>query len=194
MNYGPLSLVQIKFLVKNNDWEKLGKFFDFKETIYAYLSVLDQKQKAKLLKERERGLTHKTWLFFRQKGICFYCRQSQSITNWSVDHVIPMSEGGSNALSNKIGACKSCNNLKQSVGIEEFLKLQGRDFASWKEEIKLIQLLDHGNFIHGSHIFLKESNNLICKKCGGVWMQGSDEINLPLIRKCPLLSNSYQKI
>lgn len=61
---------------------------------------------------------------FRQKCLeynnsCAYCKQEcESLT---VDHVIPLSKGGSNYISNIVPACLSCNSKKRDLSVDEFL-------------------------------------------------------------------------
>lgn len=43
-----------------------------------------------------------------QKGLCYYCKQTYGAA-YHVDHVIPLSRGGSNDPSNLVIACASCN-------------------------------------------------------------------------------------
>lgn len=42
-------------------------------------------------------------------GKCAYCKKPRKLT---VDHVIPVSKGGSNYISNIVPACRSCNSRK----------------------------------------------------------------------------------
>ncbi len=49
---------------------------------------------------------------------CAYCGKGTILT---ADHVIPLSEGGSNYISNILPACKSCNSKKGVMNYEEFL-------------------------------------------------------------------------
>lgn len=41
--------------------------------------------------------------------VCAYCRVGVAET---VDHIVPVSRGGSNAWSNLVGCCRECNELK----------------------------------------------------------------------------------
>lgn len=46
-----------------------------------------------------------------QQGKCYYCRKKVGIT-YDVDHVIPLSKGGTNDPSNLVIACPHCNRSK----------------------------------------------------------------------------------
>jgi 5-methylcytosine-specific restriction endonuclease McrA len=46
-----------------------------------------------------------------QKGRCYYCGQKKKLT---IDHIVPLSRGGSNWPSNIVLACGSCNSKKHN--------------------------------------------------------------------------------
>lgn len=56
-------------------------------------------------------------LFRRFGGSCFYCRTASATT---VDHVIPLSRGGSNSIGNIVPACLSCNSRKNARTVMEW--------------------------------------------------------------------------
>ena len=44
-----------------------------------------------------------------QKGCCLACGEKRKLT---IDHIIPLSQGGQDSLENLQGLCKSCNSRK----------------------------------------------------------------------------------
>ena len=52
----------------------------------------------------------------KQKHCCYYCgkHESEFDNKWHVDHITPLSRGGSNDPANLICACESCNGSKHN--------------------------------------------------------------------------------
>lgn len=50
--------------------------------------------------------------YARQKGKCHYCRNKVEWGKHHIDHVVPISRGGSNDISNLVIACPTCNQRK----------------------------------------------------------------------------------
>lgn len=48
------------------------------------------------------------------QGKCLYCRSSVSFADMEVDHLYPVSRGGSSDKRNLVPACKSCNRKKHA--------------------------------------------------------------------------------
>jgi 5-methylcytosine-specific restriction endonuclease McrA len=67
------------------------------------------------------------------KGFCFYCKQSRPLT---LDHVIPLSKGGSHTKENIVMACGPCNFSKHTKPVGQFINEKGFDDV----EIPAIQL------------------------------------------------------
>jgi 5-methylcytosine-specific restriction endonuclease McrA len=66
-------------------------------------------------KKNNNGGTHTAQdiqlLYKQQKGKCYYCSKKVG-ERYDVDHVIPVSRGGRNDISNLVIACKPCNQSK----------------------------------------------------------------------------------
>lgn len=54
----------------------------------------------------------------RQKGKCYYCHKK--ITKYHIDHVVPLSRGGSNGPENLVIACPACNLKKNDKLLHEW--------------------------------------------------------------------------
>jgi CRISPR/Cas system Type II protein with McrA/HNH and RuvC-like nuclease domain len=78
------------------------------------------------LKAAIKALTRRS-LFNDNGGACRYCDQKLTLQTGNhkdfatIDHVIPKSDGGSDDYHNLTIACKSCNEQKGSLSVEEFL-------------------------------------------------------------------------
>jgi 5-methylcytosine-specific restriction endonuclease McrA len=53
-----------------------------------------------------------------KKDPCVYCYRRKKM---SLEHVLPKSMGGNGALSNLVGACKTCNMKRGSTGLLLYL-------------------------------------------------------------------------
>ena len=56
--------------------------------------------------------THKHQLFGKQEGLCGGCTVAFPFRNFTVDHIVPQSKGGSDHLDNLQLLCGACNSLK----------------------------------------------------------------------------------
>jgi len=50
--------------------------------------------------------------FKRQKGRCYYCKSK--LTSYDVEHIVPLSRGGSDRPDNKVLSCHTCNVRKHN--------------------------------------------------------------------------------
>lgn len=65
-------------------------------------------------KRKARDLRASAW--WRKKtaaGICHYCRRQCKPGELTMDHIIPLSRGGTSERFNIVPACKECNNRKK---------------------------------------------------------------------------------
>lgn len=58
----------------------------------------------------------------RQDYKCAYCGCGLTLIDSTLDHVIPLSEGGRTYIDNLVSACGPCNIAKGSMPVKEFMK------------------------------------------------------------------------
>lgn len=64
-------------------------------------------------------------LWIAHRGLCFYCEQP--LTDYKcLEHLTPLSRGGTNQLFNLVYSCKSCNSKKRQKTLEDFAIATGR--------------------------------------------------------------------
>lgn len=67
-------------------------------------------------KHISKGLRSK--VFERDGGICRYCAQEVPADAFTLDHIVPLSRGGDDSLSNLCVACRPCNCSKGAALFE----------------------------------------------------------------------------
>lgn len=61
-------------------------------------------------------------LWIEQNGHCYFCAQTVRREDWTLEHLLPLVLGGTNAAENLKGTCSACNNAKGAMTEEEFLE------------------------------------------------------------------------
>jgi len=76
-------------------------------------------------------------VFAKTRGRCFYCwtvlpedtlildgqgKAVSSHRNWHVEHVVPVSRGGTDRIENLLPSCKECNMAKRTMTADEFVE------------------------------------------------------------------------
>ncbi|MBX6423679.1 HNH endonuclease [Thermosulfurimonas sp. F29] len=67
-------------------------------------------------REREKARRLRKTRWWRRKcarGVCYYCGRRVPPHELTMDHRIPLSQGGRSEKSNLVPACKECNNRKK---------------------------------------------------------------------------------
>lgn len=91
-----------------------------------------EKAKARKLKRT------RWWRRQLERGICYYCGRRFSPSELTMDHRIPLSQGGSSDRDNIVPACRECNAKKKFYKPwewEEYLrKLRGEEMGKERGE------------------------------------------------------------
>ena len=57
-------------------------------------------------------------IFVRDKHKCQYCGKKMTVSDCTVDHIVPKTLGGKSSWSNCVCSCKRCNNVKGDKPLE----------------------------------------------------------------------------
>lgn len=89
-----------------------------------------QRRKSLQLSKKQRAR-----ILAKSCGSCVYCGFDENFlgAKHEIDHFVPVSRGGTNAHSNLVAACKSCNREKGDMLIEEYRAFLAslEDVGSW---------------------------------------------------------------
>lgn len=84
---------------------------------------------------RGRGqIKHK--IIKRDGSRCHYCLRELTFYSATIDHLIPRSRNGTNALSNLVLACGFCNSDKGSMTDLEYFYYLGRNDGSTRNQMQ----------------------------------------------------------
>lgn len=122
------------------------------------------------------------------KHICYYCGKEITTENLSIDHAIPLSRGGTNALSNLRICCKQCNFEKDNKTEYEYIhNLNPFELNPLKNKLNYNELIDIDS-IKIPKLFLR--NHVTEKKLNKVrqYYKRYKELDKPII-----LTASYNR-
>ncbi|MGK3945583.1 HNH endonuclease signature motif containing protein, partial [Streptomyces caeruleatus] len=71
-------------------------------------------------------------IYIRDKQECFYCRTRLYISDFTIDHIIPVSNDGKSIWTNMVVSCVDCNKDKANKSLEEF---RPNDFQLLKNKL-----------------------------------------------------------
>ena len=71
-------------------------------------------QHIKKEREQARRMRRTSWWYtLVNRGECYYCHETFTKENLTMDHIIPLSRGGCSTKGNIVIACKMCNTKKR---------------------------------------------------------------------------------
>jgi 5-methylcytosine-specific restriction endonuclease McrA len=75
--------------------------------------------------------------FYKHDGRCYYCGQRMFVDEFTIDHLYPVSKGGSDHPDNLVPACLPCNTLKGDTPIHLFKLKYFKNYKLYYEEVRL---------------------------------------------------------
>ena len=136
----PPSLEQ-KVTVQVNEIDHLHHYFPIEKIIVEVAEFDIQKIKDPNISSIEyqqgtlQGYNIRNYLLEMHGRKCFYCEKS--VSKFEVEHMLPKSRGGSNHIDNLTLSCHECNQKKDTLTAEEFIK---QTLPAKKAAAKLKQL------------------------------------------------------
>lgn len=95
------------------------------------------KQSRKVRENKAEGLFKEEdiqAIYALQEGNCFYCKRElldqKKNKSFEIEHIIPLSDGGTNWPSNLSLSCKKCNQKKGTKGTDVFWKIIRKEYGN----------------------------------------------------------------
>lgn len=73
------------------------------------------------IKRKQFSATERTKIYNNCKGRCAICGRFVPYDSFTIDHIIPLAKGGTNAMDNLQVACSVCNLIKQDILPEDLM-------------------------------------------------------------------------
>lgn len=77
--------------------------------------VKSERRKAQALRQSS------WWKNIVQSCKCYYCNTPLDASSATMDHIVPLAQGGRSSRGNVVAACKDCNTKKHSRNAVEWL-------------------------------------------------------------------------
>ena len=100
----------------------IGVMKRFKNKLYGYY-VYDECRKKPEYENRARmvlSYEQRLEIYNRANGKCVLCGKEIKINKMTIDHIIPLSMGGADEMSNMQCTCYACNQFKSNILPEQF--------------------------------------------------------------------------
>lgn len=73
------------------------------------------------IKRKQFSQTERVKIYNKSKGRCAICGKFIPYDSFTIDHIIPLAKGGTNAMDNLQVACSVCNLIKQDILPEDLM-------------------------------------------------------------------------
>lgn len=99
------------------------RIFRKKYKAHYNLVVIGLKTNGKNVKRRTSGFA-KEFIQESKNPKCIYCKSKLTERNATTDHIIPISDGGTNAQVNLMVCCDVCNNERGNIEFVKYFKMK----------------------------------------------------------------------
>lgn len=154
-NYSPISFLSWKRVVKLVVRDKVEVLSNWGHKIKFGKGEFDHPSIVKLRYYVPRHIKSRRYnragVFKRDKNTCQYCSKTEKISNLTIDHVIPRSQGGKTTWENCVSCCFTCNNDKanctpKQAGMKLIKKPAIPRLTAWHEYVLIP--LKHDDWEH----------------------------------------------
>lgn len=73
------------------------------------------------------------------QGRCLYCRDDVALEDMEVDHLYPVSKGGSSDIRNLVPACRTCNRKKHARIVMDYAPLPNTRLKPVKIPVRVVE-------------------------------------------------------
>lgn len=116
-------------------------------------------------KRKQYSQAQRARIVAKTYGMCFYCGVPFELTGFHIEHILPLSRGGTDDPDNLVAACPTCNILKGSMTVEEY-----RNWLKATNSLKRYKGLECRPGLRDDHYFAFE-------KSWHTWQQLSQKEN-----------------
>ena len=75
-----------------------------------------------MVRQKHRAARHRETVMQRDGTSCYYCgKPNLTGRGATLDHLVPLCDGGTNDAENLVLACARCNSQKQSSSLEDYI-------------------------------------------------------------------------
>jgi hypothetical protein len=95
---------------------------DTSKDISHYKKPIDRFQKKSKIGRHKISKDIKNEVYTRDNFTCLYCGCKRASVDLTIDHLVPLSLGGIDEIINYVTCCRSCNQRKSNMPLEQFAR------------------------------------------------------------------------
>jgi 5-methylcytosine-specific restriction endonuclease McrA len=103
---------------------RYNAYLKYKETEHGKLANKRKRHKRRAIMENAGTFTNEQWQerLAEYNYCCAYCYNPFPVNELTIDHMLPLSRGGTNTIDNLVPSCKPCNSRKKDKTPLEMLQ------------------------------------------------------------------------